>query len=288
MSSISPAASASTAINHAKTLPFFTVRCNAIPINPTQKVVVITGATSGIGAYLAQAYAKAGYAIAFNGFTHADAVDEQLKNLPTPAYYQHIDMAQATDIEKFVTDVQSHFQRVDVLINNAGVQHVAEVASFPPEKWDAIIAINLSAAFHMTRLVLPMLQAQSYGRVINIASVHGLVASSYKSAYVAAKHGLIGFTKACALEWAQTAVTCNALCPGWVQTPLVEAQIDAKAKQLHIDYNQAKQQLLQEKQPSGEFVDMESLAQMALLVSSNSMSQMRGSVLCIDGAWTAQ
>ncbi|MGB7481393.1 MAG: 3-hydroxybutyrate dehydrogenase, partial [Burkholderiaceae bacterium] len=180
------------------------------------------------------------------------------------------------------------FGAVDVLVNNAGIQHVANIEDFPPEKWDAIIAINLTSAFHTTRLALPQMKARNWGRIINIASAHGLVGSAQKSAYVAAKHGIVGLTKVTALETAPTGVTCNAICPGWVLTPLVQKQVDARAAQAGLSNDEAKKSLLAEKQPSGEFVTPEQLGGLAVFLCSAAASQVRGVAWNVDGGWVAQ
>jgi len=177
---------------------------------------------------------------------------------------------------------------VDVLVNNAGIQHVAPVESFPVDRWDAVIALNLSAAFHATRCALPAMKARGWGRIINIASAHGLVASVEKAAYVAAKHGIVGLTKVVALETARTQVTCNAICPGWVLTPLVQKQIEARAAQQGIPVDQAKLALVSEKQPSGEFVTPEQLGELAVFLCSDAAQQVRGVAWAMDGGWTAQ
>jgi 3-hydroxybutyrate dehydrogenase len=180
------------------------------------------------------------------------------------------------------------FGRVDILVNNAGIQHVANVEDFPPEKWDAIIAINLTSAFHTTRLALPAMKAANWGRVLNIASAHGLVASAQKSAYVASKHGLVGFTKSLALETATTGITSNAICPGWVLTPLVQKQIDDRAKRENITVDQANKELLGEKQPSLQFTTPEQLGELAVFMCSPAGNNVRGVAWQIDGGWTAQ
>jgi 3-hydroxybutyrate dehydrogenase len=178
--------------------------------------------------------------------------------------------------------------RIDILVNNAGIQHVANVEDFPIDKWDAIIAINLTSAFHTTRLALPGMKARNWGRILNIASVHGLVASAAKSAYVAAKHGLVGFTKAVALETATTGVTANAICPGWVLTPLVQQQVDARAAKDGVDGEEAKRRLLAEKQPSLQFTTTTQLGELALFLCSAGADNIRGAAFNVDGGWTAQ
>ena len=187
-----------------------------------------------------------------------------------------------------LTSAADTFGRVDVLVNNAGIQHVAPVEDFPPERWDAVIAINLSSAFHATRLALPAMKKAGWGRIINLASVHGLVASAEKSAYVAAKHGLVGLTKVVALETAKTGVTCNAICPGWVLTPLVQKQVDAKAQALGLSNEEAKKQLLAEKEPSLQFTTPEELGELAVFLCSDAAKNVRGVAWNMDGGWAAQ
>ncbi len=202
--------------------------------------------------------------------------------------YHNADMSKAGEIEALMKFAADKFGAVDVLVNNAGIQHVANVEDFPVEKWDAIIAINLTSAFHTTRLALPAMKKNNWGRIINIASVHGLVGSAQKSAYVAAKHGIVGLTKVTALENAQSGITVNAICPGWVLTPLVQKQVDARAEAGKISNDEAKRQLLLEKQPSGEFVTPEQLGSLAVYLCSEAAGQMRGMALNVDGGWVAQ
>jgi 3-hydroxybutyrate dehydrogenase len=192
------------------------------------------------------------------------------------------------EIDAMMTYAATQFGRVDILVNNAGIQHVARVENFPPERWDAIIAINMSGAFHATRLSLPAMQAAGWGRIINVASVHGLVASAEKSAYVAAKHGVVGLTKVTALENATTGVTCNAICPGWVLTPLVQKQVDAKAAALALSNEDAKKLLLGEKEPSMQFTTPEELGALAVFFCSPAGNNVRGVAWNMDGGWTAQ
>jgi 3-hydroxybutyrate dehydrogenase len=197
-------------------------------------------------------------------------------------------MSRPAEIEALMQHAAQTFGRVDILVNNAGIQHVARVEDFPVEKWDAILAINLSSAFHTTRLALPAMRAANWGRVINVASVHGLVASAEKSAYVAAKHGLVGFTKTVALETATTGVTCNAICPGWVLTPLVQKQVDAKAAVLGVSNEEAKRLLLSEKEPSMQFTTPEELGALAVFFCSPAANNVRGVAWNMDGGWVAQ
>jgi 3-hydroxybutyrate dehydrogenase len=197
-------------------------------------------------------------------------------------------MSKPSEIEDMMKFAAAQFGRVDILVNNAGIQHVAPVHDFPPEKWDAIIAINLSSAFHATRLALPAMRAANWGRIINVASVHGLVASAEKSAYVAAKHGLVGFTKTVALENATTGVTCNAICPGWVLTPLVQKQVDARAAAGKISNQEATKQLLGEKEPSMQFTSPQELGELAVFFCSEGARNVRGVAWNMDGGWVAQ
>jgi 3-hydroxybutyrate dehydrogenase len=197
-------------------------------------------------------------------------------------------MSKPAEIEQMFRAAEAAFGRVDILVNNAGIQHVAPVDRFPVDRWDAIIAINLSSAFHTTRLALPKMKAANWGRIVNVASVHGLVASAEKSAYVAAKHGIVGLTKAVALETATTGVTCNAICPGWVLTPLVQKQVDARAARDGLSQDDAKKSLLGEKQPSMQFVTTEQLAALAVFFCSPAADQVRGVAWNMDGGWTAQ
>jgi 3-hydroxybutyrate dehydrogenase len=202
--------------------------------------------------------------------------------------YHGADMSKPAEIAQLIEAAHAEFGNVDVLVNNAGIQHVAPVESFPTDRWDAIIAINLSSAFHTTRLALPKMKQANWGRIINIASVHGLVASPEKSAYVAAKHGIVGLTKAVALETAQTGVTCNAICPGWVLTPLVQKQIDARVERDKVDQNVAQKALVGEKQPSMQFVTTEQLGALAVFLCSPAADQVRGAAWNVDGGWYAQ
>jgi 3-hydroxybutyrate dehydrogenase len=198
------------------------------------------------------------------------------------------DMSKASEIEAMAAAAIEHFGGIDILVNNAGIQHVAPVENFPVDRWDAIISINLSSAFHTTRLTLPGMKARGWGRILNIASTHGLVASAQKSAYVASKHGLIGFTKSVALEAATSGVTCNAICPGWVLTPLVQKQVDAKAAALGISNEEAKRALVGEKQPSQTFTTPEQLGELAAFLCSDAASNVQGAAWNMDGAWVAQ
>jgi 3-hydroxybutyrate dehydrogenase len=252
------------------------------------KTALVTGSTSGIGLGVAKCLAMQGANIVLNGFGDAEAARAEVAALGVRAGYHGADMSQPAQIEALMAYAATDFGGVDILVNNAGIQHVAAVESFPVERWDAIIAINLSSAFHTTRLALPGMRAKGWGRVINIASAHGLVASAQKSAYVAAKHGIVGFTKSIALETATTGVTVNAICPGWVLTPLVQKQVDARAAAQGIDDAEAKRQLLAEKQPSLQFTTPEQLGELAVFLCSAGADNVRGVAWAVDGGWTAQ
>ncbi|HJV63301.1 MAG TPA: 3-hydroxybutyrate dehydrogenase [Albitalea sp.] len=255
------------------------------------KTALVTGSTSGIGLAIAEALAAQGANVVLNGFGDVDAALAAVRRAcrgDAAADYHPADMSDPDAIGDMLGFAQRRFGSVDVLVNNAGIQHVAPVEDFDPAQWDRIIAINLSAVFHTTRLALPGMRARGWGRIVNIASVHGLVASAGKSAYVAAKHGVIGLTKAVALETADSAVTCNAICPGWVLTPLVQQQVDARAKETGASVPDAQRQLLSEKQPSGQFVAPQQLAALAVFLCSDAASQVRGAAWTVDGGWTAQ
>ena len=252
------------------------------------KTALVTGSTSGIGLGIAKALAKQGANIVLNGFGDHAGPAAEIKALGAKVAYHGADMSKPPEIEAMVKFAQEKFGSVDILVNNAGIQHVARTENFAPERWDAIIAINLSSAFHATRLALPAMQAQNWGRIINVASVHGLVASAEKSAYVAAKHGVVGFTKVVALANATTGVTCNAICPGWVLTPLVQKQVDAKAANLGLSNAEATKLLLGEKEPSLQFTTPEELGAMAVFLCSSAANNVRGVAWNMDGGWMAQ
>jgi 3-hydroxybutyrate dehydrogenase len=252
------------------------------------KTALVTGSTSGIGLGLALALAKDGANIMLNGFGEYESAKRAVAECGVKASYHGADLSKPAEIEAMVRACEQEFGAVDVLVNNAGIQHVAKVEDFPPERWDAIIAINLSSAFHTTRLALPGMKKRNWGRILNIASTHGLVASAEKSAYVASKHGIVGFTKSVALETATTGVTCNAICPGWVLTPLVQKQVDARAKQAGVNDAEAKRQLLQEKQPSLQFTTPEQLGALAVFLCSPAGDNVRGVAWNVDGGWAAQ
>lgn len=258
----------------------------------TGKTALITGSTSGIGLGIAQALAAEGAHIVFNGFGDAQQIaalqQQTASQFGVKTSYSGADMTKPAEIEQMVKQAIDHLGGIDILVNNAGIQHVANIEDFPVERWDAVIAINLTSAFHTTRLALPSMKQKNWGRIINIASAHGLVASAGKSAYVASKHGIVGLTKVTALENAQTGITCNAICPGWVLTPLVQKQVDARAAANQISMDQAKRELLLEKQPSGEFVTPEQLGALAIFLCSDAASQVRGVAWNMDGGWVAQ
>ena len=256
------------------------------------KKALVTGSTSGFGLGIARAMAEQGANIVFNGFGDAQQIEKLHTDIGAEfgvrTAYHNADMSKPAEIEAMMAFAAEKFGGVDVLVNNAGIQHVANIEDFPTDKWDAIIAINLNSAFHTSRLALPAMKQKNWGRIINLASVHGLVGSAQKSAYVAAKHGLVGFTKVTALETAHTGVTCNAICPGWVLTPLVQKQVDDRAAREGISNEAAKKALLAEKQPSGEFVTPEELGALAVFFCSPAANQVRGVAWNMDGGWTAQ
>ena len=252
------------------------------------KTALVTGSTSGIGLGIAKALARQGANIVLNGFGDNQGPRAEIAALGVKVGYHGADMSKPGEIEAMMAYAAAEFGRVDILVNNAGIQHVARIEDFPVERWDAIIAINLSSAFHATRLALPAMRQADWGRIINVASVHGLVASAEKSAYVAAKHGIVGRTKVTALENATTGVTCNAICPGWVLTPLVQKQVDAKAAALGISNDEAKKVLLGEKEPSMQFTTPDELGELAVFFCSSAGNNVRGVAWTMDGGWIAQ
>jgi 3-hydroxybutyrate dehydrogenase len=252
------------------------------------KTALVTGSTSGIGLGIAKALAKQGARIVLNGFGEVDAARKEIAALGVQVEYHGADMSKPAEIADMMAFAASKFGRVDILVNNAGIQHVAAIEDFDPARWDAVIAINLSSAFHTTRLAIPAMRQSNWGRIINIASTHGLVASPFKSAYVAAKHGIVGFTKVTALETATTGITCNAICPGWVLTPLVAKQIEAKAKEQGIPVEQAERELLEEKQPSLKFTTPEELGELAVFFCGPASGNVRGVAWNVDGGWVAR
>jgi 3-hydroxybutyrate dehydrogenase len=255
------------------------------------KTAVVTGSTSGIGLGIARALAGQSADIMLNGFGDAaqiEAVRSEIAGYGVKVAYSPADMTKPDEIASMVVQTTRELGRVDILVNNAGIQYTAQVEEFPPEKWDAIIAINLSSNFHAIRAVLPQMRERNWGRIVNIASTHGLVASAQKSAYVAAKHGVLGLTKVVALETATTGITCNAICPGWVLTPLVQKQIDDIAARERISGEAARARLLGEKQPSLEFATPEQIGALVAFLCSDAAAQIRGVALPVDGGWTAQ
>jgi len=252
------------------------------------KTALVTGSTSGIGLGIAKLLAARGANIVLNGFGDVEAARAEFRGIDTEIGYHPADMSKPEQIADMMAYAARTFGQVDILVNNAGIQHVANVEDFPVEKWDAIIAINLTSAFHTTRLVLPGMKARGWGRILNVASAHGLVASAAKSAYVASKHGLVGFTKAVALETATTGVTVNAICPGWVLTPLVQQQVDARAAKDGIDGEEAKRRLLADKQPSLQFTTPAQLGELAVFLCSPAADNIRGAAINVDGGWLAQ
>ena len=256
------------------------------------KTALVTGSTSGIGLGIARSLAEQGANIVFNGFGDAQQIEKLYQEVGSEfgvqTAYHNADMSKPAEIEAMMQYAHDKFGGVDILVNNAGIQHVSAIEEFPVDKWDAILAINLTSAFHTTRLALPGMQQKNWGRIINLASVHGLVGSAGKSAYVAAKHGLVGLTKVTALENAQTGITCNAICPGWVLTPLVQKQVDDRAAREGLSNDAARKALLAEKQPSGEFVTPEELGALAVLFCSPAGAQVRGVAWNMDGGWAAQ
>jgi len=252
------------------------------------KTALVTGSTSGIGLGIAVALARQGANVMLNGFGDPAPAKAQVAACGGKVGYHGADMSKPVEIEAMVRACEAEFGAVDILVNNAGIQHVANIEDFPVERWNAIIAINLSSAFHTTRMALPGMKSRNWGRVLNVASAHGLVASAQKSAYVAAKHGIVGFTKAAALECATTGITHNAICPGWVLTPLVQKQVDARAAQAGIPNDEAKRQLLAEKQPSLQFTTPEQLGELAVFLCSPAADNVRGVAWAMDGGWTAQ
>jgi 3-hydroxybutyrate dehydrogenase len=255
------------------------------------KSAVVTGSTSGIGLGIARALAAQGANVMLNGFGDAEQIERlraELAGHGAKAMYSAADMSRPAEIEAMMAQAEKAFGAVDILVNNAGIQHVAAVDEFPLEKWDLILAINLSSAFHTTRMTLPGMKRRGWGRIVNIASAHGLVASPFKSAYIAAKHGLVGFTKTVALETAQQGITCNAICPGYVLTPLVEKQIGDQAKTHGIPREEVVDKVMLERQPSKAFVRIEEVAALAAFLCSDAAASITGTPVSIDGGWVAQ
>jgi 3-hydroxybutyrate dehydrogenase len=255
------------------------------------KVAVVTGSNSGIGLGVAEELAKAGADVVLNSFTDRPEDRELAGRLAEAhgvrAIYLRADMSNGDDCRALVAGAREQLGRVDILVNNAGIQHVAPIPDFPAETWDRIIAINLSSAFHTTAAALPLMRAEGWGRIVNIASAHGLTASPFKSAYVAAKHGVVGLTKVTALETAEEAITCNAICPGYVLTPLVEAQIPDTMKQYGMDRETVIREVMLTRQPSRQFATVEQIGGCVLFLCSPAAEQVTGTTLSVDGGWTA-
>jgi 3-hydroxybutyrate dehydrogenase len=255
------------------------------------KVSLVTGSTSGIGLGVARALAAAGSALVLNGFGKPEDIAEVQARLVAEfgvkVRYSPADMSKAAAAVDLIAMALNAFGRLDILVNNAGIQHIASLEEFPAEKWDTILAINLSSAFHTIRAALPSMRKHNFGRIINIASAHGLVASPFKSAYVAAKHGIVGLTKVAALETAEANITCNAICPGYVYTPLVEAQIEGQAKAHGIPREQVIRDVLLAQQPNKRFATVEELGALSVFLASDAAASITGIALPVDGGWTA-
>jgi 3-hydroxybutyrate dehydrogenase len=254
------------------------------------KVAIVTGSTSGIGLGIAAAFAMNGADIVINGFSDAEEIaksQEVLESHGIKTAYSPADMSKPEQIMGMVELARKRFGKVDILVNNAGIQHVSPIEEFPVEKWNAILSINLSSAFHATRAVLPEMKMRKYGRIINVASVHGLIASPFKAAYVAAKHGIVGLTKVVALEAAEHGVTCNAICPGYVWTPLVEKQIGDQARAHNISREQVISDVLLKQQPTKKFAQVDEMAALAVFLCGEQAASITGTALPVDGGWTA-
>jgi 3-hydroxybutyrate dehydrogenase len=256
------------------------------------RTAIVTGSTSGIGLGVAQALARDGANILLNGFGDAAAIEKIRADLAKEAgvrvAYSPADMTRPADIRAMVAQAVAELGGVDILVNNAGIQHVAPVHEFPEDKWDAIIAINMSSAFHASKAALPHMRAKKWGRIINIASIHGLIASPFKSAYIAAKHGVVGLTKTVALENAEEGITCNAICPGYVKTPLVDKQIDDQAKAHGISREKVIAEIMLAPQPTKRFVEIAELAGLAVFLCGEAAASITGTALPVDGGWTAR
>ncbi|MDR3438394.1 3-hydroxybutyrate dehydrogenase [Telmatospirillum sp.] len=256
------------------------------------QTAIVTGSTSGIGLGIARALAAEGADIMLNGFGDAATIEtlraDLVREFAVQVLYNGADLSKAAQCEDLIVDTERRLGKVDILVNNAGIQHVARVENFPTDRWDAVIAINLSSAFHTIRKVLPGMQGRGSGRIINIASTHGLVASAEKAAYVAAKHGIVGLTKVVALENAESPITCNAICPGWVLTPLVQTQIEARATREGIAVAVAERELLLEKQPTARFTTVEQLGALVVFLAGPGAANITGAALPVDGGWTAR
>jgi 3-hydroxybutyrate dehydrogenase len=255
------------------------------------KVAIVTGSTSGIGLGIATHLAKAGCNVMLNGFGDPDQIEKTRAELAdmhsVQVLFSGADMTKPDEIEAMIDQAKAELGSVDIIVNNAGIQHVAPVDEFPVQKWDTIIAVNLTSAFHMIRLTLPLLKQKGWGRIINIASAHGLIASPYKSAYVSAKHGMLGLTKTVALEVAERGITCNAICPGYVLTPLVEGQIDDTAKARSIDREAVIRDVMLGEQPTKRFVTVEEVARLTVFLCGEAGASITGTALSVDGGWTA-
>lgn len=255
------------------------------------KNAIVTGSTSGIGQGMAYALAKAGCNVMLNGLGDAAAIEVERakmeKDSGTKILFNGADMTKPDQIEAMIKETKKKLGSVDIIINNAGVQHVAPIDEFPPEKWDQIIAINLTSAFHMTRFAVPYMKESGWGRIVNLASAHALVASPFKSAYVAAKHGIAGLTKTVALELAQANITCNAICPGYVKTPLVDKQIGDQAKARGISEEDVVKNVILGAQPTKQFTTVEDVGALAVFLCSDAAKNITGSIIPIDGGWTA-
>jgi 3-hydroxybutyrate dehydrogenase len=268
-----------------------TERGSAAAKSLKDKVSLITGSTSGIGLGIARALAAAGSTVILNGFGKPEDIKAEqesvAKDFGVDVDYSGADMSNPASIAQMIEEMLGKFGRIDVVVNNAGIQHVAPLQDFPAAKWDAILAINLSSAFHTSRLALPSMLANKWGRIINLASAHGLVGSPYKSAYVAAKHGMLGLTKVIALETAEQGITCNAICPGYVYTPLVEAQIEGQAKAHGIPRDQVIREVLLAQQPNKRFATVEELGALSVFLASEAAASITGTAIPVDGGWTA-
>ena len=255
------------------------------------KNALVTGSTSGIGLAIARTLAKAGANVTLNGLGDPAETEKLRRTFESEfrveAAFSPADMTKPAEIAAMIAEAEKRFGSLDILVNNAGIQHVAPIDEFPPERWDAVIAINLSSAFHATRAAVPGMKKRKWGRIINIASAHGLVASAQKVAYVAAKHGIVGVTKSVAVELANDGITCNAICPGWVLTALVQKQIETRAKTSGKSVKEEEIGLLAEKQPMHEFTTPESIAELALFLCGDAARTITGASYTIDGGWTA-